>query len=373
MECFPSAGGSFPSQIRIFYSSTGSPLPLHSVYSGHCVQRAVDAARSLERGCTVEQCGALRLHKGGLDHGHAKQTAGSRHEAATWWSRRACRSRGPGGHRPGGAVQLVDCRGCRHPRRGQDLRRSDRRVGGRLAFPDTLITAVVPVDVKTQRYESNSSAASRDLQIVTTQVVLNYRPDPAAVGTLVREIGIDYQAKVIDPAIQESVKAATAQFTAESLITQRPLVSDSIKQVLVTRLAPRGITVQDLSITEFNFSAEFSKAIEAKQVAEQDALRAERELRRVQIEAQQQVAQANAQAEARLTVAKSEAEALRLQLEVISPALLQLRFIEKWDGVLPRFSTGGSGLIPLINVPPEEFQATPPQTQPTEPETPATP
>jgi len=236
-----------------------------------------------------------------------------------------------------------------------------------------LITAVVPVDVKTQRYESNSSAASRDLQIVTTQVVLNYRPDPAAVGTLVREIGIDYQAKVIDPAIQESVKAATAQFTAESLITQRPLVSDSIKQVLVTRLAPRGITVQDLSITEFNFSPEFSKAIEAKQVAQQDALRAERELRRVQIEAQQQVAQANAQAEARLTVAKAEAEALRLQREVISPALLQLRSIEKWDGVLPRFSTGGSGLIPLINVPPEEFQATPPQTQPTEPETPATP
>ena len=242
-----------------------------------------------------------------------------------------------------------------------------------LHFWTPFITSVVPVDVKTQRYESNSSAASRDLQIVTTQVVLNYRPDPAAVGTLVREIGTDYQAKVIDPAIQESVKAATAQFTAESLITQRPLVSDSIKQVLVTRLAPRGITVQDLSITEFNFSAEFSKAIEAKQVAEQDALRAERELRRVQIEAQQQVAQANAQAEARLTVAKSEAEALRLQREVISPALLQLRFIEKWDGVLPRFSTGGQGLVPLINVPPEEIQATPSQTSPAEPETPATP
>jgi regulator of protease activity HflC (stomatin/prohibitin superfamily) len=235
-----------------------------------------------------------------------------------------------------------------------------------LHFRTPLVTSVVPVDVKTRRYESNSSAASRDLQIVTTQVVLNYHPDPAAVGTLVRDIGTDYEPKVIDPAIQESVKAATARFTAEELITQRPLVSESIKDVLGTRLIPRGIIVEDLSITEFNFSPEFSKAIEAKQVAEQDALRAERELRRVQIEAQQQVAQADAQAEARLKVAQAEAEALRLQREVISPALLQLRFIEKWDGVLPRFSAGDTGMIPLVSIPQEEFQEAQSQATPTE-------
>jgi regulator of protease activity HflC (stomatin/prohibitin superfamily) len=238
-----------------------------------------------------------------------------------------------------------------------------------LHFRMPFVTSGVLVDVKTRRYESNSSAASRDLQIVTTQVVLNYHPDPATVGALVRDIGIDYEAKVIDPAIQESVKAATAQFTAEELITQRPLVSESIRDVLGARLTPRGIIVEDLSITEFNFSAEFSKAIEAKQVAEQDALRAERELRRVQIEAQQQVAQANAQAEARLKIAQAEAEALRLQREVISPALLQLRFIEKWDGVLPRFNAGEAGMLPLINIPQEELQeaqrqATPATSQP---------
>jgi regulator of protease activity HflC (stomatin/prohibitin superfamily) len=240
-----------------------------------------------------------------------------------------------------------------------------------LHFRTPLVTSVVPVDVKTRRYESNSSAASRDLQIVTTQVVLNYHPDPAAVGTLVRDIGTDYEPKVIDPAIQESVKAATARFTAEELITQRPLVSESIKDVLGTRLIPRGIIVEDVSITEFNFSPEFSKAIEAKQVAEQDALRAERELRRVQIEAQQQVAQADAQAEARLKVARAEAEALRLQREVISPALLQLRFIEKWDGVLPRFSAGDTGMIPLVSIPQEELQEAQSQTAPTDGKPPA--
>lgn len=228
-----------------------------------------------------------------------------------------------------------------------------------LHFRAPFVTTVVPVDVKTQRLISESSAASRDLQIVTTQVVLNYRVDPEQVGTLVREIGTDYEAKIIDPAIQESVKAATAQFTAENLITQRPLVSESIRQVLNERLTPRGIIVEEVSITEFNFSDEFSRAIEAKQVAEQDALRAERELRRAQIEAQQQVARAEAEAQARLEVARAEAEALRLQREVISPELLQLRFIERWDGVLPRFMGGDSGLVPFVNLPASELETAP--------------
>ncbi len=241
--------------------------------------------------------------------------------------------------------------------------------GEGLHFRAPFVTEVVPVDVKTQRLTSESSAASRDLQIVTTQVVLNYRVDPDSVATLVREIGVDYEAKIIDPAIQESVKAATAQFTAENLITQRPLVSDSIRQVLNERLTPRGIIVEEVSITEFNFSEEFSRAIEAKQVAEQDALRAERELRRAQIEAQQQVARAEAEAEARLQIARAEAEALRLQREVISPELLQLRFIERWNGILPRFMSGDSGLLPLINIPASELEETPAAANPPAPAT----
>jgi regulator of protease activity HflC (stomatin/prohibitin superfamily) len=228
-----------------------------------------------------------------------------------------------------------------------------------LHFKPPFISSVTKVDVKTQRHESTSSAASKDLQIVTTQVVLNYRPVASEVGTLVRAIGTDYVPKVVDPAIQESVKAATAQFTAEQLVTQRPLVSESIEKVLIERLGPRGIAVEDVSITEFNFSQEFAKAIEAKQVAEQDALRAERELRRVQIESQQQVAKAEAQAAARLKTAQAEAEALRLQREVISPELLQLRFIEKWNGTLPQFSAGNGDVLPMITLPGSTLSSTP--------------
>lgn len=224
-----------------------------------------------------------------------------------------------------------------------------------LNFRTPFVTDVTIVDVRTQRHQSDSTAASRDLQTVTTQVVLNYRPDPSRVDELIREIGTDYVSIVVDPAIQESVKAATAQYTAEELITQRPNVSQSIREVLQSRLEPRHIIVEDLSITDFRFSEEFARAIEAKQVAEQEALRAERELERARIEAQQRVARADAEAEARLAVAQAEAEALRLQREVISPELLQLRFIEKWNGELPRLVAGNEGVMPLLSIPADEL------------------
>lgn len=238
-------------------------------------------------------------------------------------------------------------------------------LGEGLHFRAPFISTVTLVDVKTQRYESNATAASRDLQIVSTQVVLNYRPDPATVDALVREIGPEYERRVVDPAVQEALKAATAQFTAEELITKRPQVSAAIQDVLESRLSVRGIIVESVAITDFNFSEEFTRAIEAKQVAEQDALRAQNELRRAQIEAQQQVARAEAEARARLEVARAEAEALRLQREVISPALLQLRFIERWDGILPRFMGGGDngGVFPMFMIPAEEL-STPASTAP---------
>jgi regulator of protease activity HflC (stomatin/prohibitin superfamily) len=226
-----------------------------------------------------------------------------------------------------------------------------------LHFRAPFITSVTIVEVRTQRYESNSTAASRDLQTVTTQLVINYRPDQGAVDTLVREIGVDYERRVVDPAIQEALKAVTARFTAEELITRRPEVSAQMEEVLRERLTPRGVIVESVSITDFNFSPEFARAIEAKQVAEQDALRASRELDRARIEAQQQVARAEAEAEARIEIAQAEAEALRLQREVISPELLQLRFIERWDGILPRFMGGESGFMPLVNFTDENLNA----------------
>ncbi|MEN9938741.1 MAG: hypothetical protein RLZZ387_5320 [Chloroflexota bacterium] len=247
-----------------------------------------------------------------------------------------------------------------------------------LHFKMPFITNVTTVNIRTQRYEATASAASQDLQIVSTQVVLNYRPDPQQVETLIRTIGPDFVPVVVEPALQEALKAATAQFTAEQLITQRPQVSERIKQVLEERLTPRGVVVEDLSITDFSFSDEFRRAVEQKQVAQQDALRAEEELRRAQIEAQQQVARAEAEAQARIEVATAEAEALRLQREVISPELLQLRFIERWNGIMPQFMTGDeAGLMLTVPAPsgtlPETTLPAAPNVAPAPPSAPADP
>lgn len=234
-----------------------------------------------------------------------------------------------------------------------------------LHFRTPFVTNVTTVDIRTQRHESTASAASQDLQIVSTQVVLNYRPDPSSVENLIRSVGPNYVPVIIEPALQEALKAATAQFTAEQLITQRPQVSERIRDVLAERLTPRGVIVEDLSITDFSFSEEFRRAVEQKQVAQQDALRAQEELRRAQIEAQQQVARAEAEAEAKVAVAQAEAEALRLQREVISPELLQLRFIERWNGIMPQFMTGNeAGLMLTVPSPTEPLLQAPNATPP---------
>ena len=139
------------------------------------------------------------------------------------------------------------------------------------------------------------------------------------------------------------VKAVTALYTAVELITQREKVRSEIKEHLKSRLIGYNILVDDFSIVNFKFSQQFTQAIEAKQTAEQFALKAQRDLERIKIEAEQKVAQA-----------KAEAEALRLQKANISPELVKLRqieaslkAIEKWDGHMPKVT---SGSVPFIDV-----------------------
>lgn len=212
-----------------------------------------------------------------------------------------------------------------------------------LHFKVPFAQKVVKMDVKTQKYEADSSAASRDLQVVSTKIAVNYHLTPENVPNLYKEIGIAYQDRVIQPTVQEVVKASTAEYTAEELITRRPEVKERIKELLKLRLQDRGIVVEDISITNFDFSASFNDAIEQKVTAEQLKLKAERDLERIKIEKQQIITQAEA-----------EAEALRLQKQEVTPDLIRLREIEvqreainKWNGILPQV-TGGA--IPFIDI-----------------------
>lgn len=212
-----------------------------------------------------------------------------------------------------------------------------------LHFKMPFVQTVIPVDVRVLKSENDASAASKDLQTVTTSIAVNYHVNPEQVNLLFQEVGLGYADTVIKPSIQEVLKAVTARYTAEQLISQRQEVSNEVKDLLEKKLSSYFILLDGINITEFHFSEEFNKAIESKQTAEQNALKAQRDLDRIKIEAEQKIAQA-----------KAEAESLRLQKQEVTPELVQLRqieaqikAIEKWDGKLP--STTGSA-IPFLNV-----------------------
>lgn len=201
------------------------------------------------------------------------------------------------------------------------------------------------MDVRIQKGEGSGDAASRDLQQVHATVALNYHIDPREAASVFRDLGQTIGDRIIVPAVQEAVKAATAQYTAEELIAKRPEVRDRIRGVLVERLTRHGVIVDEFSIVNFAFSKSFNEAIEAKTTAEQLKLKAERDLLRIKVEAEQKVTQARAEAEA-LALQKLQVTAELIRLREIEN---QRKAIEKWDGKLPQVSGGAT---PFINVTP---------------------
>lgn len=217
-----------------------------------------------------------------------------------------------------------------------------------LGFKVPFAQKVVDLEVRTQKDEVVADSSSSDLQDVQTTVALNYHVSPKYAPLLYTKVGMDYRDRIILPAIQESVKAGTAQYKAEELISKRADVREDIKTLISEHLNKYYIVVDDFNIVNFQFSEEFDKAIEAKVTAEQLKLKAERDLQRIEIEKEQKITQAQA-----------EAEALRLQKAVISPELIQLRqiemqimAIEKWNGIMPQATNG----MPFIDVTPANLE-----------------
>lgn len=216
-------------------------------------------------------------------------------------------------------------------------------LGEGLHFRTPIVQKIIKVDVKIQKEQTSAESASKDLQDIQSTVAINYHILPDKANWVYQNIGKDYRERVIDPAVQEVLKAVTARYTAVELITQREQVRLETKNLLKERLKAYYIIVDDFSIVNFKFSEQFTQAIESKQTAEQLALKARRDLDRIKIEAEQKI-----------TEAKAEAEALRLQKQNVTPELIQLRQIEasmkaiqKWDGHLPSVTAGA---IPFIDV-----------------------
>ncbi|MBI2541254.1 prohibitin family protein [Candidatus Woesearchaeota archaeon] len=188
-------------------------------------------------------------------------------------------------------------------------------------------------EVRTRVYNDDAAAASKDLQIVSTRVALNYHIDKDKVNTLFKNIGPDYELRIINPSIQEVVKAITAKHIAEELITKRENAKEEIKMSLKERLAKSYIILDDLSITNFDFSPEFNHAIEAKVTAEQNALKEQNNLKVIEFQAQQKIVQA-----------RGEAEAIKIVNEELlkSPSYIDYLTIQRWDGKMPLALGSGS-------------------------------
>jgi regulator of protease activity HflC (stomatin/prohibitin superfamily) len=210
---------------------------------------------------------------------------------------------------------------------------------------------VVNVEVRTLKYASDARSASRDLQTVETTVTVNYHPDKESVHILYRDLGLDYESRVIQPAIEETVKQVTAKYNAEELITKRPLVKEDIEVAIIERLNQFEVITDVISITDFEFSPLFAQAIESKVEAEQNALRAENDLRRIEVEARQIEANAVGLANANIAEAKGEAEAIAIINKALAenPNYLDWLKTQAWDGKLPLVV--GEGGTPFIQIP----------------------
>ena len=185
-----------------------------------------------------------------------------------------------------------------------------------------IIEKIVKVNIKVQKAEMDVEASTKDLQIVNTTIAVNYRVDKDSASTLYKNVGKKYEETILEPAIKESIKSAIAKYNAEEITTNRSAVSESCLEAIQKKVEKYGIIIEDFNLTNFSFSSEYTKAIEEKQVAEQN------------------LAKAKLDAEKKLTEAKATAEANRLKQETITDKIIQEKFIEKWNGSLPTTMTG---------------------------------
>jgi regulator of protease activity HflC (stomatin/prohibitin superfamily) len=208
---------------------------------------------------------------------------------------------------------------------------------------------MVVVSNKIQVYEADASAVSKDLQTVSSKIAVNFRVRTDSSASIYKNIGSDYQTVILMPAVQESMKAVSAKYTAEELITERNQVGEEIKEQLSEKVNDYGIQIEKFNIVNFEFSQEFNDAIEQKQVAEQNKLKAqtEKEQKIIEAEAEAQKVKINAEAnaEAIKTEAEAQAEANKLLTESLSQNLIDYQTIEKWDGVMPKVASSANPIV----------------------------
>ena len=235
----------------------------------------------------------------------------------------------------------------------------DRALESGLHFKVPFVQSVVMMNNKIQKCEVDSNSVSKDLQTVSSAVAVNFHITSDSAAEIYKTIGVQYQDTVLQPAIQEAVKSISAQYTAEELITKRTAVGEEIASALTEKVSDYGIIIDKFNIVNFEFSEEFNVAIEQKQVAEQNYLKAqtekEQQIMEAEADAKKQIIAAEAEAEATLKRAEAEAEANEKLNESLSGNVLTYQQIQKWNGEYPSVVSSDSSI--LIDVPTDNVAA----------------
>ncbi|OGR69724.1 MAG: hypothetical protein A2089_00970 [Elusimicrobia bacterium GWD2_63_28] len=210
-------------------------------------------------------------------------------------------------------------------------------------FKIPLVENITKFSIQIQRADIKTQAFSKDLQTMNSHLVVNHRIQKETVVSIFRNLGPNYVDNIVDPAVQEVFKAISARYSAERIISERNQLVEEINAEVKERLSKKEIVVTDISVTDLDFTDQFLKAVEDKQVAEQQAKMSEKLVEKAKRDAESQIAKS-----------KGEAEALRMQREQVTPALIELRkvdaqlkAIEKWNGVLPGYVGAG---VPFISI-----------------------
>lgn len=202
------------------------------------------------------------------------------------------------------------------------------------------VQEVVQIDNRISKLEVNTEAFSKDLQTVSTTLAINYRVDSSKSFSIYKNIGRNYESVLVTPAVNEVLKAITAQYTAEESVTNRAIISDGLISGLNEKLNGDGLYVTDVNILNFDFSDAFINAIEEKQVAQQQLLKAE-------TEKQTAITNAEAEAETIRIKAQAEADANRTVSQSLTDLVIENKKIEKWDGKLPQVQGDADPLVTI--------------------------
>jgi len=223
-----------------------------------------------------------------------------------------------------------------------------RVMGEGLNFKAPIAERVIRVDVRVQPHPFKEiDAASKEYQMVKLTGMMNFHIDPSYVNDLYQKVGLDFANKVIDPAFNDFVKEVVPIYQITEILPKREDIRKRAMTKLGENLARYHIIVDDIYFANIRFSPEYEKAVEAKQVAQQQVETQRQVLAQREIEAHQKVATAKGEAESILVVAQGQAKANEALARSISPILVEYKGIERWNGILPQVS---GGAMPFIDI-----------------------